>query len=504
MPSLRVAFRVDASQQIGTGHVMRCLTLAKGLAKQGASITFVARHMPDYLQDLIMPSGFSLSILSADSQQQDELAHSSWLGTSQQQDADETISALANGAWDWLIVDHYALDIRWEKALRSSVKKIMVIDDLADRNHDCDILLDQNYYLDMDVRYNNRVPSDCRILVGPKYVLLRDEFAEARKTIMPRDSVVKRILIFFGGVDAQNYTGLAIDAISTLKEYRFEVDIVIGSSHPNKEDIISSCKLNGYLCHIQTNKIAELMTSADLTIGAGGSATWEKCCLSLPSIVIATANNQIKQLSDLAASGYCYLVEYNNAMADTLKLNIKAVVENKALRNFLAKNSATLVDGIGTQRLVKLLQSSSFLKLRQVTTEDEKNIFEWRNHSNIREVSVNKDVITWQNHQVWFKSMLQNSNIVMLIAELDKTPVGVVRFDIINEQAEVSIYLVQQTESKGLGYSLLMSAEELLMKMRLSLKEFNAIVLEGNSASHSLFKKAHYQLVTSHYKKVIK
>lgn len=503
MSSLQVAFRVDASQQIGTGHAVRCLTLAKGLAKQGANITFVARHMPNYLLELITSQGFSLSILNGDGQQLDELSHANWLETSQQQDADETISILANSAWDWLIVDHYALDIRWERALRSSVKKIMVIDDIADRNHDCDILLDQNYYVDMDVRYNNKVPANCQVLVGPKYALLREEFVEARKTTKPRDGIVKRILVFFGGVDAKNYTGLAINALSTLKEYQFEVDVVIGSSHPNKYDIISSCKLNGYLCHIQTNKIAELMTNADLTIGAGGSATWEKCCLSLPSMVIATADNQIKQLSDLAANGYCYIVEHNNAMVDMLKLHIKAVVDNKRLRNFLAKNSATLVDGIGAQRLVKLLVGSSLLKLRQVTVADEKNVFEWRNHSNIREVSVNKDVIAWQNHQVWFKSTLQNSNIVMLIAELDETPVGVVRFDIKHEQAEVSIYLVQQTESKGLGYSLLISAEQWLLKMRLSLKEFNATVLEGNSASHLLFKKADYQLVTSHYKKVI-
>lgn len=505
MSSLRVAFRVDASQQIGTGHVMRCITLAKGLAKQGAKICFIARHMPDYLQDLITSQGFNLNILTGNFviQQLDELAHAKWLGTSQQQDADETIGELASDTWDWLIVDHYALDIRWESAMRNSVKKIMVIDDIADRNHDCDILLDQNYYVDMDLRHKDKVPSGCELLVGPKYALLRDEFAEARKTIKPRDGIVKRILVFFGGVDAQNYTGLAIDALSAMKEYQLDVDVVIGESHPNKYDIINSCKLNGYLCHIQTQKIAQLMVDADLTIGAGGSATWEKCCLGLPSMVIATADNQVKQLSDLATSGYCYLIEHNNKIIESLKLHIKAVIENKRLREFLAKNSATLVDGSGTQRLVKFLISCSSLQLRRATIADEKSIFDWRNHSSIRQVSLNKDVITWQNHQVWFESMLQNSNVVMLIAELDKTPVGVVRYDIKHEQAEVSIYLIQQTESKGLGYSVLISAEQWLLKMHLSLKEFNATVLEGNNASHLLFKKAGYQLATSHYKKVI-
>ena len=326
---MNVAFRVDASQQIGTGHVMRCMTLATGLANQGAKITFVARHMPDYLQELITSQGFSLSLLNGTGQRLDELAHANWLGTSQQQDADETIGIISSGIWDWLIVDHYALDIRWEKALRNSVKKIMVIDDIADRNHDCDILLDQNYYVDMDVRYQNKVPADCNILVGPKYALLRDEFIEARKTIKPRDGIVKRILVFFGGVDAQNYTGLTIDALSTLKEYEFKVDIVLASSHPNKNQIIASCLSNGFSSYVQTDRMAELMAAADLAIGAGGSTTWERCCLSLPSMVISTGDNQVKQLHDLACSGYCYFLEPDHEAINSLKLHVKALVENK-------------------------------------------------------------------------------------------------------------------------------------------------------------------------------
>ena len=359
MSILRVAFRVDASQQIGTGHVMRCLTLAKGLAKQGANITFISRHLPDYLQELVISSGFSLNILNGGSQQLDELAHANWLGTSQQQDAEETISALATSTWDWLIIDHYALDIRWEKALRNSVKKIMVIDDIADRKHDCDVLLDQNYYLDMDTRYKDKVPNNCELLVGPKYALLRDEFIEARKTIKPRDGVIKRILVFFGGVDAQNYTGLAIDALSTLKEHQFEVDVVLGSSHPNKDQLLADCLSNGFSSYVQTEKMAELMAYADLAIGASGSASWERCALGLPSITIAIAENQREIAMSLDKAGVAFYIDVKlSAIDDQLIIVIKDFLRLPKKIHEMSCKSIALVDALGVEKIIGFIYAN--------------------------------------------------------------------------------------------------------------------------------------------------
>ena len=500
---MNIAFRVDASKKIGTGHVMRCLTLADGLAKHSANICFIAKHMPTNLQKLIQLKGYEFEPLLDDitTNQLDELKHAEWLGTSQHKDAKETIAKLAGQIWDWVIVDHYALDYRWESKLRNLSQKIMVIDDLADRNHDCDVLLDQNFYKDMVTRYVGKTPNNCHLMLGPKYALLREEFSRERESLQIRTGKVKRVLIFFGGVDAQNYTGMVVKVLLGLTEFSSNVDVVIGAEHPSKNEILIDCELKGYSCHIQTEEMAVLMANSDLIIGAGGSATWEKCCLGLPNLAIATADNQIKQLDDLAAAGYCYMVERNNDFIDSFKVHIKAFVENNTLREFLSKNSADLVDGAGTQRTVKFLISSTLLNLRQVTVADEKNLFEWRNQHNIREVSGNKDVIDWKIHQLWFKNMLQNSNIVLLIAEINKTPVGTVRFDINHEQAEVSIYLIQQTESQGLGYNILKSAELWLSRSRPCCKVLNATVLEENISSHKLFKKAGYQLMTTYYKK---
>ena len=183
-----IAIRTDASCQIGTGHFMRCLTLAEALKQHGAQIHFISRELPVYLRDMLAEKDMDFTLLADNAKASpiDDLAHSAWLGTSQAQDAQDSIQALADKAWDWLIVDHYALDMRWENALRKAAKQIMIIDDIADRQHDCDVLLDQNFYADMQSRYSGKVPAHCQLLLGPRYALLREEFRHLREQIKPR------------------------------------------------------------------------------------------------------------------------------------------------------------------------------------------------------------------------------------------------------------------------------------------------------------------------------
>jgi len=303
---LAIAIRVDASSQIGIGHFMRCLTLADALKQRGAQIRFVCRHLPKYLQDMLVNKGHELMRLNNKPNGAiiDTLAHAHWLGVSQNQDAAATKHALSGQAWDWLIVDHYALDARWESALRQVAKKILVIDDIADRQHACDVLLDQNFYVDMETRYTDKVPAHCQLLLGPRYALLRDEFLWLREQTKPRLGAVKNILVFFGGVDPENCTSLVIQALTSMSNEGLHVDVVIGAQHPNYEQIRQACYARGYTCHVQTKRMAELMAAADLAIGAGGSTTWERMCLGLPAIVISIADNQTPTNQALMKAGY--------------------------------------------------------------------------------------------------------------------------------------------------------------------------------------------------------
>jgi UDP-2,4-diacetamido-2,4,6-trideoxy-beta-L-altropyranose hydrolase len=350
---MRVAFRTDASSQIGTGHFIRSLTLAEGLKKQGADICFISRNLPIHLSDMLNTKSIKLIPLSApdDEESIDELAHASWLGISQAEDAKATIKALSVQIFDWMVVDHYALDVRWESIVRQNVKKIMVIDDLADRHHDCDILLDQNYYADMQTRYNGKVTSHCQLLLGPKYALLREEFRVLREQVKVRNGEVKKILVFFGGVDADNYTFQTIEALSEFS-FEFKVDVVIGAQHPSKSQIEDACTKKGFVCHVQTPYMAALMADVDLAIGAGGSACWERCCLGLPSLLIALADNQIAIAKELDYINACI---YLGSKDDFIFLNLKQflfqILSNPEKIQKISEKAFSIVDGLGVFRV---------------------------------------------------------------------------------------------------------------------------------------------------------
>lgn len=349
-----VAIRVDASQQIGTGHVMRCLALAEVLSKEGWHACFLSRHMPATLRSLVQGAGHdSLALGSAPANDHaNELAHSHWLGTSQLADAQDSIQALSGRSPDWVVVDHYALDARWESALRRCGARIFVIDDIADRNHDCNALLDQNIVASMNTRYDGKVPRGCTQLLGPRYALLRTEFANLHESARPRGGPVERLLILMGGADASNETEKAIRAVAGIEGPTFIVDVVVGAEHPAIERITALCRAHGYHCHVQASNVAELMASADLAIGGCGATSWERCCMGVPAICIALANNQAAIAEGLAAHGAIeYLGEAVKVSEAEVSRAVLDLIHDRARRVSMSEASFALVDGKGTQRV---------------------------------------------------------------------------------------------------------------------------------------------------------
>lgn len=334
--------RADASMDIGSGHIMRCLTLADQLREKGSEVMFVCRDLPGNLCDFIGNKGYVLLKLPQTS------------SVSCQVDVNETRALLerVNYQPDWLIVDHYALDESWEKQLRPYVSQIMVIDDLANRHHDCDVILDQNYYHNLEGRYDQLVPKDCRKLLGPKYALLRKEFYNARKKMRKRDGRVKRVLVFFGGSDATNETIKTLRAIKQLKTNDLEVDVVIGAINSNRkqiEEIFAS--MPNVRLHFNVSNISELMILADLAIGAGGTTTWERCFLGLPTIVIVVAKNQLAITRALADNGVVQYLGFSsevnsNDIAEAINKMLQApellVKMGNACFNLMDENIAWL------------------------------------------------------------------------------------------------------------------------------------------------------------------
>jgi UDP-2,4-diacetamido-2,4,6-trideoxy-beta-L-altropyranose hydrolase len=498
---MKIVFRTDASNQIGTGHFMRCLTLADEMKKQGAHIRFISRNLPLHLIEMLNAKGMEYISLITDASQEpiDELAHSNWLGTSQTQDAQAALQALADQSWDWIIVDHYALDERWEKTVRGSCKKLMVIDDLADRQHDCDLLLDQNFYIDMQSRYNRRVPVQCRLLLGPRYALLREEFRILREKVNIRAGDIKKILVFFGGVDADNFTNLAVQALAKLN-IKLQVDVVIGFQHPNLKGIQQVCSTYGFTCHVQTKGMAELIAEADLAIGGGGTATWERCCLGLPALTICMAENQRKLIADAAEIGLLYAPISKQNLVEVIRGHVDSLLENPSLIKLISANAIKFLDGNGSLRVVTAM-GISFISIKRADLDDSENIFKWRNNNKIRDVSINSAPISWEEHQKWFDGVLKDKNRELLIGVTETKTVGVVRFDIKNDVAEVSIYLVPEGGVAGQGGNLLMSAERWLNINRPEIKFIYANVLAENDASKNLFLVSSYHINKICYQK---
>jgi UDP-2,4-diacetamido-2,4,6-trideoxy-beta-L-altropyranose hydrolase len=247
--------------------------------------------------------------------------------------------AVDAGGFDWLVVDHYRLDAHFERHLRRLGLKILVIDDLADRPHDCDLLLDQNLYRNLEVRYRGLLPESARTYLGPKYALLRPEFRQARRLLRPRQGALKHLLISFGGGDPTNETAKALAAMDLLGLDALSLDVVIGSSNPNASSLQAACAARpGCTLHIQADTMALLMSRADLALGGGGGTTWERCFLGLPTLTVVVAANQRLLTEAVAAFGAAWNLGWHADISPILLA--QAITRLRGAPNELAWASA--------------------------------------------------------------------------------------------------------------------------------------------------------------------
>ena len=300
---MKIAFRTDASLQIGTGHVIRCLTLADALRERGAQSTFICRPHSGHVLDLIQRRGHAAIALapadesfSISANQSHAQSHAQWLGTDWTCDAEQTRQALGGQIVDWLVVDHYALDRNWEQAMRPHTCHILSIDDLADRPHDCDLLLDQN--LGRQAKdYGGLICCHTQTLIGPSYALLRPEFAQWREHSLQRraNPQLKKLLITMGGVDQTNATGQVLDALTCFDlPSALNITVVMGPTAPWLAQVQAQAAAMSCPTQVMSGVInmAQLMAESDFCIGAAGGSAWERCALGVPTLVLILAANQ--------------------------------------------------------------------------------------------------------------------------------------------------------------------------------------------------------------------
>jgi len=378
--TLQIAFRTDASLQIGSGHVMRCLALADALRAQGAQCHFICRAHPGHLIAVIRQRGYVVSNLVApvknaqaaiknslttpQDSQPDQLhqpAYASWLGSAWQTDAQETAAVLASKQTDWLVVDHYALDQRWEVALVAHCHKLLVIDDLADRPHHCNLLLDQNLGREPQ-DYATLVPTHCQVLTGPQYALLRPEFAALRSYSLRRRQVqpaLRQLLISMGGVDQPNATGQVLQALKTCSlPAECCIAVVMGLTAPWLQSVREMSAQMPWPTKVvvNVNDIAQRMADSDLAIGAAGGTSWERCCLGLPTLMVVLAKNQQSGARALAAAHAARLLGTASDIEAQLPLAVRDLGDVE-YRMSISSGASSITDGLGVEKILKIMET---------------------------------------------------------------------------------------------------------------------------------------------------
>ena len=336
-----VVLRADASASVGTGHVVRSRTLAEALIGHGWRATLATRDLPDGFADGLAAAGIAILPLS---------------GSSIETEPPE-ISAGIGGQATLVVGDHYDLDADWFAGMRRRVPgaALMAVDDLADRPLPVDLVLNQNLGATTEA-YDGLVPAGARVLVGPAYALLRPEFAALRARGRTRDGTVERILVFISGADVPDVTSRAVIGLGGIGR---PVDVVVGAAYPHLaglEELVAGRP--GTRLHVNTSAMAELMDQADLAIGAPSSASWERCALGLPALLVTLADNQVATERLLVEAGAAQAIgRHDTVTAADIERAVRGLRATPGRVAAMSAAAASVTDGRGTKRVVAEIES---------------------------------------------------------------------------------------------------------------------------------------------------
>lgn len=501
---MKVVIRVDASVNIGSGHVMRCLTLADALKKVGFDISFAMRPQPGDLCDFVETRGFEVVDMSIPhnwSEPDDSSDYEAWLQMSEEDDAQNFIELIREV--DIVIVDHYGINLGWEKRIKSELNcNLMAVDDLL-RPHDADLVLDQNLGR-TSKDYVNKVPKGCVILAGTQFALLNERFAILHKGALQRSNPAsmkeQKLLISMGGIDKPNSTLKILQALSRRAE-KINTTVLLSKNSPNYDSVSSFCANNkGWVNHIPfTNDMASLMLEHTLAIGAPGATSWERACMGLPSIVVPLAENQRdigKSLSQHAAT----LTLEVDELPDQLNKKLHSLI---SCSSTMRQSNFNICDGWGSYRVSKImLQLTKYqapVFLRKATSQDIRTVFTWQCLPEVRAYSLNKNPPKWGEHKEWMSNKLQRTDDYFYIVEANVTsgafePVGSVRLDVSESDDNlfiISIYLDPSVHGQGIGLEALKIVSDMHRDKRIYAK-----VLKDNHASQRLFTKAGFRKIS--------
>jgi UDP-2,4-diacetamido-2,4,6-trideoxy-beta-L-altropyranose hydrolase len=464
---------------MGTGHVMRCLGLAQAWQDAGGDVVFAMAGPTPAIEARLRAEHIEIVSLEVtagsgqDAARVGELAHSR--------------------RPEWIVVDGYQFDDKYQCSVKQARTKLLFVDDNGHCSHyAADLVLNQNVHAD-EKSYRHR-EGYTRVLLGTRYAMLRREFTPWRQWRREFTPMARKILVTMGGSDPDNVTEQVIQALRLLKIDNVEAKVVVGSSNPHLSSLEHATKQSsGAVCLIRdARNIPELMAWADVAISAAGSTCWEMCLLGLPALLVDLAENQRPVAEELARlGGAIHLGSPKDVTSDEITGKLQALILSMELRTKMSERARELVDGVGAQRVVSAMQSGS-LRLRRATEKDCRLLWEWANDPEVRTVSFSTEPIPWERHLQWFNSKLSDPAAVLYLAvDREGAPIGHVRYQIEGVRAAVSISLAKPWRGRGFGRTILAMATEDLFRTTPA-TVIDAFVKPVNAVSLQLFTRAGY------------
>lgn len=334
--------RADSTTAIGSGHVMRCLALAQGWQDAGGDVTFAAASLGDTLRRRLADE--DVAVVELDAPPGSRL------------DAEATVQHARQAGADWIVADGYDFDAAYQRSVRDTGLKLLVLDDYGHAEHyHADLVLNPNLYADESM-YTNR-DATSQLLLGTRYALLRREFrqhADRERFIPP---VARHVLVTFGGSDPRDMAAVTIRAIHGIDEPELVTTVIAGCEElqtrlmPLAADGPQRIEVLGHV-----TEMAQLMIRADLAVAAAGGTSWERALLKLPSLVVTVAENQGATAEALHRAGAATdLGWWRDVREDTLADSIRSTALDESLRRQQAESAGRIIDGRGAQRVIQAM-----------------------------------------------------------------------------------------------------------------------------------------------------
>ncbi|MGP8093040.1 MAG: UDP-2,4-diacetamido-2,4,6-trideoxy-beta-L-altropyranose hydrolase [Candidatus Sulfotelmatobacter sp.] len=459
---------------------MRCLALAHAWQDAGGRAVFAMAESTPAIQDRLAAESCEVIAVSG--------------GVGGRDDSLQTIALAREQQADWIVVDGYRFTTEYQRALKAAELKVLFVDDYGHAGqYLADLLLNQNVSAAAEM-YADREPQT-RLLLGPRYCLLRREFAAWQQWDREVLPIGRRVLVMMGGSDPGNLTARVMGALNLARVQDLEATVVAGGSNPHFEELEKAASQSGQKITVKRDvtNMAELMAAADAAISAAGSTCWELCLLGLPALLLDVADNQTAIARELDRGGCAIHVGDRTAPVEKIAHHLEQLLHSRELRQSLSQRSRELVDGKGARRVVSVLRGTQSLWLRRARPEDAPLLWQWANDPEARAASFSSDPIPWESHVAWFAGKLGHRKSLILIAEDEEaTACGQIRFDGTDGDWEVDVSIASAMRGRGLASELIGLGVRAIQKED-HVGRVHAFVKPANAASVRAFENANFK-----------